>query len=421
MANGLENIFSEGNMLSYSGACLDLAVEIPDHVKKPESRFDTLVIPSRGAVPFFLGMVYALDKLSSAYEGAHQEFYQGLGIQPMLTELIPENVRVSNNTQEAKFRILLAPFTADLNVKEFDSREDNDEYVQRTRQYWANVTAAFLRPPQTRRKDSFFQSFVDVILRGIEERGHIAEIYEAFPMIKRFAMIDTVISGRASNDILKTFDYLSHRYSTEDLKPQAFLVVDEDGKKLRRDFGSYLNRKKLQGQVRMYRVPRIVSEDESAALLGISAVIYPSIMRESKKLALCGEDFFVGAGSWFLGADLKNKGHYHETFRKFMELVYKGIDIRYAQSFLGTDPREELEIFRDQRKRFTEHAQKHKILLSDTPEVTSLGINHQLQVIAPYETRSHVIHIPFSSRSTEKVITMLKDIEGVGLKPQIDS
>ena len=91
--SSLEEIFSTENILAYSGVCLDLAVEIPETRSLPGKDFDTLVIPSRGAVPFFLGMAYGLNKLSENFGGVYQDFYQNLGVQETMTSLFHEDIQ----------------------------------------------------------------------------------------------------------------------------------------------------------------------------------------------------------------------------------------------------------------------------------------------------------------------------------------
>ena len=118
----LEEIFNEETMLAYSNACLDLAIDIPE--KRKKHGFDTLVIPSRGAVPFFLGMVHALENLKN-YGDEYEDFHRNLGVQPMLTPLLPENSTISNSVRGKKYRVLLVPFTADLNIPKFDSKENS--------------------------------------------------------------------------------------------------------------------------------------------------------------------------------------------------------------------------------------------------------------------------------------------------------
>ncbi|MEM4230291.1 MAG: hypothetical protein QXF25_00210 [Candidatus Pacearchaeota archaeon] len=405
--NTLERIFSEENMLAYSNACLELALDMPE--LRETKGFDTLVIPSRGAVPLFLGMVYALEKLRDCSE-VHKEFYENLGVQPMLTPLLPECSKIANSVVGKDFRVLIIPFTADLNIEKFDSETSNDEYTRKTREYWANVSAAFFKSQNNRNQDPYFRSFVDVILRDIECRDYLAKIYEVFPQIKSFAILDTVVSGRASNDILKAFDSIAEKESNPNLMPKAFLVVDGNGTRLKPTYSAYLSKKVRDEQACRYSVPRIVSEDEGVSLLGVSAVIYPSVMRASKKLELNGREFFVGAGGWYLGSDLENvDSAHHETFRRFMNLVYRGIDVKW-------DGRGYLEEFKKERENFLIHFGKNSSSRQEDLDSKSLMLKRRYKPARWYETSSHVVHISFSESATREISSKLLGLPGVSYK-----
>lgn len=411
MGSSIDKIFSEDNMLAYAGACLDLAVAIPD--KSKSEGFDTLVIPSRGALPMFLGMAYSLQDMGMISQD-HKDFTDNLGIQPVLEPLMPEQPKISTDTAGKQVKVLLAPFTADLNIERFDKSQDNTTYTTKTRTYWANVMASLFKDRSARAKDPYFGSFTDVILRDIEGRGNIAEMYENFPQVNKFSMIDTVISGRASNDILKSFDAIAHKNENPNYKPTAFLIVDENGKKLNPNFGAYLKRKRATGDVEMIYVPRIVSEDEGASLLGISAFVYPSVMRSSQDLTLDGEEFFVGAGSWRLATELNSGSVYEANFKKFMNLVYRAVDAKYAKDYVGHSD-DELEKFRVERENFVKHAEDTKILRihEDGAGLIKYCPRKLYTVTNPYETGSHVAHMPFDDASTDRAVMKLRSLEGV--------
>lgn len=391
----IEDIFSEDNILSYSEACLDLAVSVPEKQKKA----NTLVIPSRGAVPFFLGMTYSLDKLKSM-GGAQENFYSNLAIQDTLSSLLPENIKLSNQPSRESINVLLVPFTADLNLNKFDKKLDNDEYVLKTRNYWANVTKSFFKTPFERVKDPYFVSFADFVLREVEGREELAQIYEKFPEITKFSIIDTAISGRAATDILGSFDKLAEKSGNSSLVPQAFLVVDEMGDKMKPQFSGYLRKKILEEKVEMHFVPRIVSEDEGASLLGVAAVIYPSIMRASKNFYLNGEEFFIGAGAWHKSLDIPGK--YFNNFNLFMNMVYKGIDLLYKKGYSGEESSKEKESFLESRQEFLKMAKDVRLLAETSDNISSLKPTNNYHFGDSYETHSHVLHAPFTEESEKK-------------------
>ena len=400
----IDKIFSKQHMLAYSGACIDMAKDMAEARSKRFS-FDTLMIPSRGAFPFFLGMTYALKKLGTDFGDEFDKLYRGLAIPQMLAPLMPANSEISTDLQNKDVRVLLIPFTADLNIPKFDSRADNDEYTRKTREYWARVTESFLRSTKFRAANPYFGTFVDIILKDIERRQEVAEAYEKFPPITNFATIDTVISGRASNEILQAFDDIAkERHSMgvggpDDVKPRAFLIVDDNGKKLRHKFKEYLQGKSRAGYASMYQIPRIVSEDENAALLGVSAVTYPSIMRASRDFMYRGREFFIGAGSWHINP----KSPSMLNFQKFMDLVYAGIDAVYDKSYKGDE--KSLEKFAEERAKFAENANSTGLLSLKDSEI-SLRDHVRDRVLNPediYETGSHVLHVPFSDNVTNNL------------------
>jgi len=406
----LDRIFSEENLLDYAGACIDLAVEIP------ECNFDTLVIPSRGAVPIFLGMLHAMPKFT--WSNAHREFYENLGIQSMIAPLLPDSSPVTTRPENKHRRVLLLPFTADLKLLDKTEAESID-YTRKTRAYWAEVASSFLMSPQKRKENPHFRVFTDVILRAIERRSFLAESYERFPQATQTALVDTVISGRAATDILKSFDLIYQRQEsaakTADEKvaaarvlPNSFLLIDENGRKLRQEFGTYLNRKKAMGQIKMLRcLKRIVSEDEGASLEGVAAVVYPSIMEGSANLVRGKDPFFIGAGSWHIPIE----ENYLDNFKRFMSLMYTAIDARYAQDYGDGKSGSVLENFRQARQGFVDFARTRDILVKHRVEKDDLTnyfmINPSLGIEAPYETGSHVVHVPFTSTTTQNLVSKM--------------
>ncbi len=399
----LEAAFSESKMLSYAGACNQMAMELPEI--KSREKFDTLIIPSRGAVPFFLGGVHALRHLGGI-SSEHKSFYDGLEIYQTLESLLPPSYARFGDEPKDKTNVLLVPFTADLNVERYDSTQSNDEYTEKTRQYWARFTAALFKEGNARLNDSHFRSFVDIVLREIERRETLAKFYEAFPRINCFAMIDTVISGRASNDILKAFDGLARETGNKN-QPYAFLVVDENGRRLRPSFEAYLRQKERLGKVKICNVESIVSEDKGAALLGVCAAMYPSIMKASKSFEWKAGDFFMGAGSWHLSGSLSSVRQYSQTFERFMEVVYRGIDYLYARDFEGNSANAEAyrKEFESRRTSLINFLYEEGILAHSDADVSVLHLNPNYVPKAPYETRAHVVHIPFSSVCSDNLVS----------------
>jgi hypothetical protein len=414
MGSSLEEIFSEGHLRSYAHACIGLAADMPGEF---DSRgLDTLVIPSRGAVPIFVGMVYALNRLKETFGKEYEEFYNGLGVQEMIYPLLSRvNDDVSTDVSKSKYRVLLIPFTADLNMERFDPNLDGDDYVKKTRNFWARVTGAFFKDSGERVNDPYFRAFTDIVLREIETRPGVARDYEEFPRINRFGIMDTVISGRASTQIITSFDEMFKEMDFMDSPYYAFLIIDENGRKLKAPFKQALNRKALERSLKQYPVARIVSEDEGAALLGVASVVYPSLMRESERnlvLRNSGKEFFVGAGSWRLGSELGKEGPaYSGFFDRFRGLICSAIDYSFSSDY-GDDPSKveaNVVIFRQAREDFLDHLKSESVLMKSHGDLdpSLLGISRSYTPQGSYETGSRVAHVPFTPESTARIMEKL--------------
>ena len=393
---GLEHIFSDENLRKYAGACFSLATDMAEVWEK--KRFDTLLIPSRGAFPFFLGMIYALNKIGKEFGEPYNSFYKGLSIQKAFSSIIHDDLEVSHKVEESDIKTLLIPFTADLNFKRPTNKRFEDDYVTKTRRYWARVTSSFFSSLEERIKDPYFNSFINITLNEIEGRRRVSEMYRDFPKIERFAMIDTVISGRASNDILRSFSDLSESKENPNLVPYSFLIVDNNGEKLQSSYRLYLESIGAQNGMEFYKVPRIVSEDQGASLLGIASLVYPSVMRSSEDTEFNGEEFFVGAGSWRLSNDLGRDHSYIGHFNKFMKVIYEGIK---------SELNEENE-FDKKREEFLDYKETHKIPPYGSDPLEMFDLNYNVEDL--HETHSRVVHVYFNKKDTEKT---LKKIVGL--------
>ncbi len=412
----LDKIFSEDNLLSYSRVCLSLAEDIPEYKNMMGRDFDTFVIPSRGAFPFFVGMMYGLDKLREL-GGSHEDFYSRLAVPKMLDSLLPKGISERERSKKYPIHVLPIPFTADLNVEKYDPLMDNSKITLKTRQYWSHVTNAFFKKPRQRLKDPYFRSFTNFILRDVENRDDLAKFYEQFPTIEKFSMLDTVISGRASNNILSTFDEIAKKEGNPDIAPTAYLIVDEDGKKLSPAFRPLLMRKRSEGGVFLYNTPLTVSEDEGASLLGVAAVIYPSIMRLSQGFCLGKDEFFIGAGSWHRSKDLPSP--YYENFKSFMNVIYRGIDSIFGPEYLcASEGKRERQNFLEARESFLERAKRVNILNETSDHVSVLNPSHKYGYDSNYETSSHVLHAPFNTEGEGRAYAQISGLPGVRSKKE---
>ena len=161
----------------------------------------------------------------------------------------------------------------------------------------------------------------------------------------------------------------------------------------------------------MYKIPRIVSEDEGASFLGVAAVIYPSVMKTSKDFNLGGKEFFIGAGTWHSSSKLP--GNYFENFKSFMNVVYKGIDYLFSKEYSGENTEKLKESFLQSKEDFIYLAKKRDLLAQTNDSISSLKGSKNYSYKKCFETSSHVLHAPFEETSEERVYSKLGSLPGV--------
>lgn len=390
MKKSLELIFSEENLLDYGRACLDVAINLSGR------NLDTLLIPSRGAFPIFLGAISAIKFLKDDWED-FKDLYNRLNPIIPINGWLGQYLKENPENKEYPFNILFTPFTADLNI--LDKRIDNTKMTELVRDYWSKVTSSFFLSKEERKENPYFKSFSNIILKFIEKREDLALKYENFPKAKDMALIDTVISGRASSTILDCMNNLG-------IRPHSILVVDDNGKKLKNPFKQKLERRMYEDSVKLINTNRIVSEDEGAALEGVVALVYPTLMVDSLRLRYKNDNFFFGAGSWHY-PPLYNS-IYSNNFKLFIKAIESAVFVnvsgKYCQKEKEKNPEE---CFIESRIKLLENMEKYNFLNKKDCCVEPFNLNLGLRVIDPYETGSHVLHIPFDGDSNEKIIQEL--------------
>ncbi len=391
MGKSLENIFSEDNLLDYGKACLEVALGLSGR------SYDTLVIPSRGAFPIFLGAISAMRYLCRDHEDFGEDLMRlnpYIKVNGWLDRYLPRGKQ--KQKELPRINILFVPFTADLHIEDVD----NTKVTEMVRDYWARVTSSFLLESEERKEDPYFKTFSDVLLNFIEQRENLSKQYASFPKSKKLALIDTVISGRASSTILDCFDDLK-------IKPYSVLVADGNKRKLRAPFKQKLERRVYNDQVRLIDVNRIVSEDEGAALEGVTALIYPTVMTGSLNLRIREEEnregFFFGAGSWHYPSP-KTSPH-SNNFGLFVDTIDHAVALNVLGTYCRVENGEDTERnFVESRRKLLKNMEKQEFSKRKEADIKNFNLNPELIVENSYETGSYVLHVPFNKNSDEKVM-----------------
>jgi len=391
----LDQIFSSENIKDYSRACVDIALDLP------QKDFDCLLLPSRGAFPFFVGVVHALSRLARDHTD-YARFNKTLELPRTVKSYVSEKEFGGPNSER---KVLLIPFTADLNVSGIIDGVDESSLIDLTRDYWAHVTTSFLRDPTERKKDLRFNFFTEIILRNVEGRERDAVAYEQFPKVSKLVMLDTVISGRASSTIIGALEKISKEHGLPSLPRFSYLIIDENGKKLKNPFKLFLDTKTYESKVQQIKIPRIVSEDEGASLEGIAAIVYPTIMKKSFGLNYRGKPLFIGAGNW---VSIQGSEPYFSVFNQFSEIVKEGIDqVLINEGYIDPSRENTGSNFETSRENFVNRLNRTKEL--SLKDDAGDFVTSKMPAQKVYETGSRVLHVLFSEGDTNDLLQGFAD------------
>lgn len=398
---GLEAEFSDENVRAYSKACVDIADSLL--VRSKDDGFDTLLIPSRGAVPFFIGAVYALQELAETFPDA-KSLLGKLRIPNMMREyVLPADLSRANEPTKKPVNVLFMPFTADINMQPFAEQNSieesvsSEEFVNRTRLYWTKVVKGLAQGGKRRAESPHLQFYL-FLLREHERRPDIAEEYESSPRVDEIVMIDTVISGRASTTIIDGF-------AQEKMSPHCLLIVDNNGNSYKQPYKTQIEIGKSRGMIETFMIPKIFSEDRGASLEGVIGVVYPSLMYQATGLMLNGQYFFpAGAGSWY---PLREGDTHKKAFLSFCRMLRAGVSLSCEEYSSCPDAETHQKSLDANRRILLETLRKYD-LLSQNPEQLRKVKLVQANPKTIYETSSHVVHVPYPEGYTREVLARFR-------------
>jgi len=305
----LEREFSFENLRAYARACEDIGIELAEILEENKGK-TPILLPSRGAIPVFIGACFSLEELG---------MLDKIDLPPLTCfDYLREKAGRAEQIQGSRAPVLIFPFTADVNLDNLVADSDEQlEIIGNMRRFGARAVLEFFKPPKKRNglEYQLFLTFLEVV----EGRKGIIEFYKKFPQINRLAIIDTVISGRASWTILNEWEKNGKRIGAikDGGAIEPILVVDENGRKVKEKFGKYIH-----GCSFCQRIPRILTEDRGAALEGIVAVVYPQLIlaaHEKEDLYPQGYPLF---GSWH-SIPRRFRNNYLSIFNEFLATIEK--------------------------------------------------------------------------------------------------
>lgn len=245
---------------SYASACADLSSTVS---RLKSEGYDLIVIPSRGASPFY--------NASKSFEYAiNSEAATPFSTSPILS----------------RTETLYLPFTA-------DSSDDTEVSSLQIRKYWAKVLAAIISRDSADAALRFYRFLRaqagELALGAAEVRGCLEG---------KFMFIDTVVSGRAICDISQALNDLGMDQC------HYILFVDKRGEDLTSENRKIIQSLEYCGRATVIYVDSIFTEDEGPSLSGIWSVTFPDIMLTAKQ--------HIEAFSSCIGAGL----YYHEIKKR---------------------------------------------------------------------------------------------------------
>ena len=248
------------DLVSFSSGCFEVARAL---MELERQGYDCLLIPCRGAFPALTGTIEALKTIEGGME-LLERFYAPY------SHLTLEKV----HRRKGDFKLLILPFTAHVKLPEeyrlrYGFQVHIDEIVKSIRRWAVRLTFSFLKDAYERIRDPYFRLYMRILSMIGEDR--LVKLYEKFPKCNRMIYLDTVISGRASHTILTGFREAGY-------KPYTILMIDRYGAKLNPKYLWVFRQLEHQGLARLIPLSRLVSEDTSSALLGVSAILYPTVI-----------------------------------------------------------------------------------------------------------------------------------------------
>jgi len=264
----IEELITYDNIMSYSKAC----IELRDTLISKEDEFKLLIIPSRGAYPF-----YSFSQKAT--------YYRKSGIE-----------RVKSNIHYNKWFL---PYTADWGGEKANIQTDS----KTVRFFWSKVLYDSIQKkvsPYT----LFYENTIDVLKDKLTFNSGNCFI-NLNKKTDKFIFIDTAISGRAICEIMDSFDDLNI------INYFIILLIDKSGGKLEKEYKSKIIKKEHEGRLKPIYVDNIFTEDSSPIMNGgISTVVFPSLIeRASREIPEFKIDSNCGAGLWFIDS----MSHLHGT------------------------------------------------------------------------------------------------------------
>lgn len=206
----IKDLITPETIKSYAKACSDIGLLLPELF---DNGYHRIVIPSRGAYPFYYGANSTNWLWNRSSKKLHHEYH-------------------------SKHRIWLLPFTSDFGDTSLKIESSN------IRRFWSQVLSDFIKG-----NNSIYTNYYEMLVQqlGLKLTINTSELLLKRELSKnrktdeRFIFIDTVISGQAICEIIQAFKDCNLR------DYYIIAIIDENGNRLKKEYKKILNEEIAHG------------------------------------------------------------------------------------------------------------------------------------------------------------------------------
>jgi len=289
-----EHIFSLDNIKDYGRAGNEMLEYL--QVLWAEG-FDTIVIPSRGAMPI--------------YDTAHMAWYLNSQKLDTLEKKIKSRLEIIRSPIG---RELILPFSAD------PQSTDRTQTTKDIRKFWTKVLGAIVRREGNSPYLKYYRFLVEQFSNGLWEDRLPRQLPN-----QKFIFIDTVVSGRAICEIFDAF-------ADEGLNSCHFLLlIDGDGHAIERRYRERIDLMVASGRCTLIYVRELFTEDRGPAVSGVWSTVYPELMARVREKYSWAADSY-GAGSYYIRVANNIDGMKNAGFNLPVTVIYGSIRTAIMQS-----------------------------------------------------------------------------------------
>ena len=254
-----EHVFTAENIIEYGRAAKDLAYYL--RVLFLDG-YDSIVIPSRGAVPLF----------RAAQHAWHYEI---------------RNLQSSEDRFLSKIEMLGSPMHA-VTMLPFSADPDEEKQTSKgIRTFWVKVLSALVRRDGRDPHLIFYQKIVEHL-----QKIELTSVLPRNLPSSKFIFIDTVISGRAVVEILDALE-------AEGLNEcHLILLIDEGGKRIQGEYKRKIDALVASQRCTTIPLSNLWTEDRGPSVSGVWSTVYPQVLAKLQGRYSWSQDVY-GAGSYY--------------------------------------------------------------------------------------------------------------------------